>query len=84
MPQLFDQWSEHQLKKIRFFVIEFIVKYRVRNGSRASPSTMKNYVVSVQRGMNEFWKYKLPILSGSVFTCPSKGLVGVLNTLFQE
>lgn len=71
--------------QVRDVLIEFVTRYRnTRTGADIKPSTLKNYITSIQRAFNHMWGYELHLLSGPIFDCPDAGLVSVLDNKARE
>ena len=84
-PNGYKEWTPAQLKRIRFFLIEFAVKYRSeKSKSAVKPSTMKGYILGIQRFFSHESGYKLSFLDGPIFNCPKEGLLAVLDNRFSE
>ena len=73
-----------QLKRIRHFLIEFVVNYRSsKTASEVKPISMKAYILGIQRAFATIWGYKLKILEGPLFNCPNEGLLAVIDNRFS-
>ena len=84
LPNGFENSSSDQLKRIRIFLIEFAVNYRSEKETQeVRPSTMKGYILGIQRFSRHEWGFKLSLLEGPVFNCPEEGLMAVLDNRFS-
>ena len=73
-----------QLKRIRHFLIEFVVNYRSsKTASEVNLSSMKAYILGIQRAFATIWGYNLKILEGPIFNCPNEGLLAVIDNRFS-
>ena len=72
------------MEHVQYFLIEFAVNYRKKNGEETAPSSMKGYIFGIQRYFSTNWGYKLTLTSGRVFGCTKKGLYCVLDNLFAD
>ena len=85
LPAGYRDWSENQLKVVRFFLIEFVANYKnLKTGDDIAPTTLKTYMLGIQRGISCVWDYDLKIFSGPIFACPREGLVGVLDNKARQ
>ena len=74
-PNGYEDWTPAQLKRIRFFLIEFTVNYRSeKSKSAVKPSNMKGYILGIQRFFSHEWGYNISFLEGPIFNCPKEGL----------
>ena len=80
----FNSWSDDQLKHVLFFLAEFSVRYRQRDGSEVSPNSMKGYIFGIQRFFSSEWNYNLSLTTGPVFGCEKGGLICILDNLFAD
>ena len=84
LPNGFENWCANQLKRIRFFLIEFAVNYRSEKETQeVRPSTMKGYILGIQCFFRHEWGFKLSLLEGPVFNRPKEGLMAVLDNRFS-
>ena len=84
LPPGFSSWTSAQSERIRYFLIEFDVNYRsAKTNSEVKPSSMKSYLLGIQRGFSAVWGYKLNILEGPVFNSPQEGLTAVIDNKFS-
>lgn len=44
------------------------------------PTTMKSYILEIQRGFHQQWGCNLKLLSGKFLSCPNSGLTSVLDS----
>ena len=84
LPPGFSSWTSAQLERIRYFLIEFVVNYRsAKRNSEVKPSSMKSYLLGIQRGFSAIWGYKLKMLEGPVFNSPQEVLTAVIDNNFR-
>lgn len=50
-----------------------------KTGLDIRPSTMKSYILGIQRGFYHEWGYKLNLLTGPIFACRKDGLTAVVD-----
>ena len=79
MAPHYSALTEEQLKTVRFYVIDFTTSYNSQNGSEISCTSLKNYVLELQRAFQTIWNYGLTILSGPIFGCPNNGVIAVAD-----
>lgn len=84
LPHGHSNWTEKQLKNVRFYLIEFVNYRSVKGGEPVKPQTMKYYITGLQRAFADEWGYELKLLAGPVFACPKEGLMPVLNNKFSS
>ena len=85
LPAGYRDWSENQLKVVRFYLIEFVANYKnLKTGDDIVPTTLKTYMLGIQRGFSCVWDYDLKRFSGPIFACPREGLVGVLDNKARQ
>lgn len=71
MPKQNTSWSDDHLKNIRDILIEFVANFKNRKtGRNVMPTTLNNYILGMQRGMEMEWGYKLRLLTGPTFLVP--------------
>lgn len=69
-PGGYSEWRDDCLKKHCFFLIEIWVIYcLVANGGEAVPSTLKGYIIGLQRFFRNEWGYEPFFLQGPIFNC---------------
>lgn len=80
MPTQNTEWSDNHLAHIRNVLIEYVANCKnERTGDDVMPTTIKNYILGIQRGMEMEWGYKLKLLTGPIFSCPKDGLMAVID-----
>lgn len=80
LPPGYDQWTTDELKHIRYVLIEYVTNMRnSKTGKDLQPSTIKNYILGIQRAFRYDWGYDLKLLEGPIFNCPHEGLTAVLD-----
>lgn len=83
-PKGYTEWSDEDLKKIQYYLMEFAVRYRKEDGGEVTPPTMKGYIAGLQRFFEVEWGYKINLLSGHVFAAKENSLRCVLDNLFND
>lgn len=59
------KWTQNKLKKVQFYLVEFIALLRHNmNGVAVRPTKTENYLMGLQKAFLLEWKYKLLIFSG--------------------
>jgi len=62
-----------------------VAKYKnKKTGNDISPSTLKKYVLGIQRSFSILWGYSLKLTSGPIFNCPKEGFFAVLDNKARE
>lgn len=84
LPSGYSNWNTEQLENIKYYLVEFAVRYRKDNGSEVSPQTMKGYICGLQRYFENEWGYKLRLLDGEIFGNKENGLRCVLENRFND
>ena len=85
LPAGYRDWIENQLKVVRFYIIEFMENYKnLKTGDDIAPTTLKTYMLGIQRVFSFVWDYDLKIFSGPIFACPREGFVGVLDNKARQ
>lgn len=80
LPSGFENWTEDHLKNVRYYLIEFVANYKKKNSEEdIMPSTLKSYVLGIQRSFKQEWKYEINLFRGPIFDCPDHGLMAVLD-----
>lgn len=69
LPDGFSDWSDDHLRHLQFFLAEFAVRYRQKDGNEVTPNSMKSYIFGIQRFLSEEWNYTLTLTSGNIFGC---------------
>lgn len=75
--------TNEQLEKFRNVLREFAVRYKQDDGSPVTPSTMINYMRSLNRGL-KFFDYDVDIFTNTLFTDKKEGLLPVLDNHFAQ
>lgn len=65
-------------------LIEFVANYKTKKDNCIEPSTLKCYIVGIQRAMSLECGYDLMLLQGPVLTCPRKGLLNFVDNNIRE
>lgn len=78
------EWTDDQLRHLQFFLSEFIVRYRQKDGSEVTPGTMKGNIFGIQRFFEHEWEYSLSLTTGPIFGCPKNGLFSIIDNLFAD
>lgn len=85
LPPAFSEWTDEQLKRICFYLIEVSVNYKsLKSQTEVKPSTMKSYLLGIQRGFEQEWGHSLKILECPIFSCSMFELVSVLDNRFSD
>lgn len=85
LPTRYNDWTEQQFRHIRFCLIKFFANYKnKRTGEDVTPSTMKKYMLGIQRGFCMNWGYDLNLTSGPIFNCPKEGIFFVVDNKASE
>lgn len=72
-------WTEWQLKTVRFYLIEFFANFKLSSGSDPKPESLKTYIIGMQISFFQFWGYDIQLLSGQVFASQKYGLMSMLD-----
>lgn len=84
LPSGHKNWTDLQMKTLQYYLMEFVVGYRSKTGDEVTPSTMKTYILGLQRYFDQVWGYKLTLTKGPVFNDEKQGLMTVINNRFSE
>lgn len=60
-------WTEKELITIPHYLRGFVVNYKTENNKEVKSTTMNSYLLSLQRGFESEWGYKLKLLEGNNF-----------------
>lgn len=78
-------WTVPELFRVRHYLIEFFATVKnSKTGEPLMPTTLKNYVLALQRAFSSIWKYNLRLLQGDVFACANNVLLSVLDNRSPE
>lgn len=69
--------------RFRNILREFSFRYEHEDGSPVTPSTMINYIQSLNRAV-KFYDYDVDIFSNPIFTDKKEGLIRVLENHFTQ
>lgn len=83
LPTDLNYWKEFDFERVRHFLSDFFVNYRMSNGERVSPETMLNYINIIQRAFRHDCKYDFSLIKGPVFVCPDQGLVTIMENVLR-
>lgn len=75
----FQSWTPEHLKRIGFYLIDFVANFKLANGCDPKLATIKNYILGIRRGFDSIWGYLLKLLTGDIFVCLRNGLMAVLD-----
>ena len=68
LPNGHTDWTAQQLETVRYNLIEFSVNYRSTSGEEVKATTMKGYILGLQRDFKSEWGYDLKLLEGRILT----------------
>lgn len=71
----YNAWTYHQLKRLRYVLIEFAINYCDKCGGEVTPNTMHNYKFCIQLFLVSSRRYDLKLTQGHVFAGPKEGLL---------
>ena len=73
------------MKHVRHYMIKCAANYKnAKTWESIAASTLKTYILSVQRAFKSEWGYDLKPLTGPIFNCPKKGLFCALDKKVRE
>lgn len=72
------------MKRLSYYLIEFLANYRKKCGGEVAPNAMRNYIFGIQRYFACAWGYGFKLAKGHVFAGTRKGLLAVLEKLLSN
>ena len=85
MPGGASEFSTACLIRVRDVMIEFVTSHRnTRTGAEIKPTTLNNYITSIQRAFKQDWGYYIDLMKGPIFDCPREGLLSALDNKIRE
>lgn len=66
LPSDYTNWTTARLVNVIFYLIEFTVNYKIRNVGNIIQTTLKTYMLGIERIFCMEWGCKLRLLSGPV------------------
>jgi len=76
--------SKQSLNNLNVSLGEFCVHYRKQNGDRLGPSSLLNYLESINRWLQEFCELKVNIMYDPVFTDKKTGYKMVADNIVRD
>lgn len=68
-----------------FYFIEYLAKYNQGGtGNPPMPTTIKRYVLGLQRSFDSEWSYEVKLLESPTFNCKEEGFLSVVDNCIHK